>query len=188
MSYNNVRKTKWKYRTAQPAKPALLYMTAFLNFSQFPLFSRFYQPLPRRWGKTKNLSWFEPRWHAVYRCDMRYIEVNISEWLLIRQCMCFVFSYSSQRARKLETGKAFRTCSGTVACVGKLSGNIHLSFLWIDGVYVFVCTRVQKASLWFLNVATSGEEWRKNIVSLFFRLLSFKNLDFAVSSVLIASY
>ena len=143
------------------------------NISQlFPIssFLSFLSSLLYKMGETKSLPWFEPRWHAIYRGEHFRVAVDTPA-----RVFCF-FLFISESARKLETGKASKTCWSTVACVGKLSGNIHLSFLWIDGVYVFVGTLVQKASLWFLHVVTSGKEWHKIIVSLFFRLFSFKNL------------
>lgn len=108
--------------------------------------------------------------------DMRYIELNISAWLLIRQRVFCFFLFISESARKLETGKASRICWSIAACVGKLSSNIHPSFLWIDCLYVFVCTHVQKVSLWFLYVTTWEKEWRKCTVSLLYRLFSFTDL------------
>ena len=79
-------------QTELPADLAVLCTTTFLSFSQFPLFSRFYQLFSTRRGRQRLCL-------GLNRADMRYIEVNISAWLLICQRMCFVFSYSSQRAR-----------------------------------------------------------------------------------------
>ena len=126
----------------------------------------FLSALLYKMGETKGLPWFEPRWHAI--CRGEHFRVAVDTPVQVFRFFLFI----SESARKLETGKASQTCSGAVARVGKLSGNIHLSFLWIDGVYVFVGTLVQKASLWFLNVATSGKEWHKIIVSLFVKTFS----------------